>query len=103
MSASTLSQVEARRRAPPLDALTLRTQFAIATGFILGGAVVIEQIFVYEGIGLRLLAAINQRDYPLVQGVLLVTTIAVVVANLVADLLYSRLDPRIGRAGGATG
>ena len=83
--------------------LPLVTQFAIATGFVLGGAVVIEQIFVYEGIGLRLLAAINQRDYPLVQGILLITTTAVVVANLAADLLYSRLDPRIGRAGGAAG
>ena len=83
--------------------LPLVTQLAIATGFILGGAVVIEQIFVYEGVGLRLLAAINQRDYPLVQGILLLATTAVVVANLVADLLYSRLDPRIGRAGGASG
>ena len=83
--------------------LPLVTQFAISVGFILGGAVVIEQILVYEGVGLRLLTAIQQRDYPLMQGILLMTTTAVVVANLVADLLYSRLDPRIGRAGGSAG
>lgn len=83
--------------------LPLVTQLAIAVGFVVGGAVIIEQIFVYQGVGLRLLTAVNQRDYPVVQGILLLTTIAVVVANLVADLLYSHLDPRIGRAGGATG
>jgi peptide/nickel transport system permease protein len=52
---------------------------------------------------LRLVSAVNSRDYPVMQGIILVTTAAVVVANLVADLLYSKLDPRIGRAGGATG
>ncbi|TMF82243.1 MAG: ABC transporter permease, partial [Chloroflexi bacterium] len=41
--------------------------------------------------------------YPLMQGIILMTTVCVIIANLVADLLYSRLDPRIGRAGGATG
>ena len=53
--------------------------------------------------GLRLQAAILQRDYPVMQGILLMVTLAVVIANLLADVLYSRLDPRIGRAGGATG
>lgn len=83
--------------------LPLVTQFAIHMGFIVGGAALIEQIFVYQGVGLRLLTAVSQRDYPVMQGILLMTTIAVVVANLIADLLYSRLDPRIGRAGGAAG
>jgi len=72
-------------------------------GFIVGGAALIEQIFVYQGVGLRLLKAVDQRDYPVMQGILLMTTVAVVLANLIADLLYSRLDPRIGRAGGAAG
>ncbi len=78
--------------------LPLVTQLAISVGFIVGGAVLIEQIFLYQGVGLRLIRAVNQRDYPVMQGILLLVTISVVVANLVADLLYSRLDPRIGRA-----
>ena len=83
--------------------LPLVTQLAISVGFIVGGAAIIEQIFAYQGVGLRLLAAVTQRDYPVIQGVVLLTTIAVVTANLAADLLYSKLDPRIGRAGGAAG
>ena len=83
--------------------LPLVSQFAIAAGAVVGGAVVIEQIFVYQGIGLRLVSAVNSRDYPVMQGIILVTTAAVVIANLAADLLYSKLDPRIGRAGGASG
>ena len=78
--------------------LPLVTELAISVGFIVGGAVLIEQIFVYQGVGLRLLRAVAQRDYPVMQGILLLVTVSVVVANLVADLLYSRLDPRIGRA-----
>ena len=83
--------------------LPLVTQFAIAAGYVVGGAVVIETIFVYQGIGLRLFNAVSQRDYPVMQGIVLITTVAVVIANVVADLLYTRLDPRIGRAGGAGG
>jgi peptide/nickel transport system permease protein len=83
--------------------LPLVSQFAIAAGAVVGGAVIIEQIFVYQGVGLRLVAAVNQRDYPLMQGIILMTTVCVIIANLIADLLYSKLDPRIGRAGGATG
>lgn len=77
--------------------------FAITTGAVVGGAALVEFFFVYQGVGFRLLTAVQQRDYPLMQGIVLVTTTAIVVANLVADLLYSKLDPRIGRAGGATG
>ncbi len=76
---------------------------AITMGAVVGGAALIEQIFVYQGVGYRLLKAVEQRDYPIMQGIILVTTTAIVVANLVADLVYSKLDPRIGRAGGATG
>jgi peptide/nickel transport system permease protein len=83
--------------------LPLVTQLAISVGLIVGGAAIIEQIFAYQGVGLRLLAAVTQRDYPVIQGIVMLTTIAVVVANLAADLLYSKLDPRIGRAGGSSG
>ncbi len=79
-------------------ALPLVTQFAISVGFVVGGAVLIEQVFLYQGVGLRLLRAVAQRDYSVMQGILLLVTVSVVVANLFADLLYSKLDPRIGRA-----
>lgn len=78
--------------------LPLVTQFAISVGFVVGGAVLIEQIFLYQGVGLRLIRAVAQRDYPVMQGILLLVTVSVVVANLFADLLYGKLDPRIGRA-----
>ncbi len=79
--------------------LPLFTQLTIAIGFVVGGSLLIEPIFAYEGIGSELWRAIQQRDYPMLQGIFLVVTVSVVVANLAADLLYSRLDPRI-RAGG---
>ncbi|KUO85786.1 MAG: hypothetical protein AT712_02960 [Caldivirga sp. CIS_19] len=63
--------------------------------FIFGGSVLVESIFVYPGIGLRLLQAINQRDYPVMQGIFLIITIAVIAANYLADVLYGLLDPRI--------
>ena len=83
-------------------ALPLFTQLAISIGFVVGGSIVIESIFVYNGIGKRLIDAINQRDYPVMQGVFIIITCSVIFANLLADLLYSRLDPRI-RVGGGEG
>lgn len=78
--------------------LPLFTQLTISIGFVVGGSLLVEPIFQYEGIGQRLFAAIQQRDYTLLQGIFLMITISVVIANLVADLLYSRLDPRIRSA-----
>jgi peptide/nickel transport system permease protein len=83
--------------------LPLVTQLAITAGLAIGGSILIEKYFVYQGVGLRLEAAILQRDYPVMQGILLMVTLAVVIANLLADIVYTKLDPRIGRAGGATG
>lgn len=80
--------------------LPLFTQLTIAIGFVVGGSLLIEPIFSYEGIGTELWGAIQRRDYPLLQGIFLVVTASVVVANLAADLLYSRLDPRIRSGGG---
>lgn len=76
-------------------ALPLVTQLAISVGFVVSGSFLIEHLFQYGGIGSRLLQAVQQRDYPLMQGIFLVVTLAVVLSNLLADLLYSRLDPRI--------
>jgi peptide/nickel transport system permease protein len=83
--------------------LPLVSQFAITAGHVVGGAFFIETILVYPGIGLRLYKSIEQRDYTLMQGIVLLLTVSVVVANLLADVLYAKLDPRIGRAGGANG
>jgi len=79
--------------------LPLFTQLAIAAGFVVGGSLLVEAIFQYQGIGFLLKNAVNQRDYPVMQGIFLVITVSVVVANLLADLLYGRLDPRIRTTG----
>jgi peptide/nickel transport system permease protein len=79
--------------------LPLFTQLTIAIGFIVGGSFLVEPIFQYQGIGYTSLKAIQSRDYPLLQGIFLLITFSVVVANLIADLLYSRLDPRIRTSG----
>ena len=81
--------------------LPLFTQLAISIGFIVGGSSLIETIFVYQGIGKQLIDSINQRDYPVMQGVFLIITASVILANLLADFLYSRLDPRIRNSGGS--
>jgi peptide/nickel transport system permease protein len=75
--------------------LPLFTQLAIAAGFVVGGSLLIEPLFQYQGIGWILKNSVNQRDYPVMQGIFLVITASVVLANLLADLLYGSLDPRI--------
>jgi peptide/nickel transport system permease protein len=75
--------------------LPLFTQLAISIGFVVGGSFLIETIFVYQGIGASLGAAINRRDYTVMQGIFLVITLSVVFANFFSDLLYSWIDPRI--------
>lgn len=80
--------------------LPLFTQLAISAGFVVGGSLLIEKIFQYQGIGFVLFESINRRDYPVMQGIFLIVTFAVVAANLLADLLYGRLDPRIRIAKG---
>lgn len=80
--------------------LPITTEFFMRLGFIVGGALIIEQLFVYQGIGLELLRATNGRDYPMMQGIFLVMSIAIDVCNFLAEVLYAVLDPRI-KAGGA--
>ncbi|HHY55314.1 MAG TPA: ABC transporter permease [Chloroflexi bacterium] len=76
-------------------ALPLFTQLTIAIGFVVGGSFLIETLFQYQGIGYVLSGAIAQRDYPVMQGVFLIITVSVILANLLADFLYGWLDPRI--------
>jgi peptide/nickel transport system permease protein len=75
--------------------LPLFTTLAISIGFVVGGSILIESIFRYNGIGSILLSSIQRRDYTVMQGVFLIITISVVAANYFADILYSWIDPRI--------
>lgn len=68
--------------------------FAISLGFVVSGSVITEQVFSYPGIGGRLLGAVTNNDYALMQGVFLFITLAVLGANLLVDLLYGLIDPR---------
>lgn len=75
--------------------LPLFPQLAISLGFVVGGSILVEKVFQYQGVGYLLLESVQRRDYTVLQGILLIVTVAVVLANLLADLLYSRLDPRV--------
>jgi peptide/nickel transport system permease protein len=75
------------------------TGFAISLGGIVGGTVLVESIFNYPGMGRLMFEALGNRDFPLMQTIFLFTTAGVLVANLVADLLYGWLDPRVRRGG----
>jgi peptide/nickel transport system permease protein len=68
--------------------------FSLAIGFVVSGSLLTEIVFSYPGIGFILLQAIGSEDYPLLQGIFLIVTFAVLAANLIADLTYSLLDPR---------
>jgi len=70
-------------------------------GYLLGGAIVIEEVFALPGMGRLALYAIYQRDYPLIQGIVLVIAALFVLVNLVTDLLYALVDPRIRLEEGA--
>ncbi|MDT0444447.1 ABC transporter permease [Streptomyces johnsoniae] len=68
--------------------------FAISLGFVVSGSIITEQVFSYPGIGGKLLQAVENSDYALMQGIFLIITVAVLAANLVVDLLYGFIDPR---------
>jgi peptide/nickel transport system permease protein len=68
--------------------------FAISLGFVVSGAIAMEYVFSYPGLGFKLVTAVSNNDYPLMQGIFLVITIAVLGANLAVDLLYGFIDPR---------
>ena len=73
------------------------TSVGVSAGYLLGGAIVIEQVFAIPGLGRLVLGAINDRNYPLVQATILVITSAFVVVNFVVDILYAVIDPRVAR------
>lgn len=71
------------------------TSLGMSIGFVVGGALLTEVVFGYPGIGYQLLSAVQALDYPLMQGVFLTITAAVLVANFLVDIVYVRLDPRV--------
>jgi ABC-type dipeptide/oligopeptide/nickel transport system permease component len=75
--------------------LPTTTLIALSLGYIVAGAILIETVFSWPGIGSAVYQAVTQRDYPMLQGAFLVLTVSVVTANFAADLLYFKLDPRI--------
>jgi peptide/nickel transport system permease protein len=70
------------------------TGFAMSLGFVLGGAILIEEVFNYQGVGYLLLEAVNNDDYPLMQALFLLITVAVLVAIVISDIATAILDPR---------
>jgi peptide/nickel transport system permease protein len=71
--------------------------FGLAVGFVVSGAIVMEIVFGYPGIGLLLLNAVTSNDYPLMQAIFLVITFAVLLANLIVDMIIVVADPRARR------
>jgi len=84
-----------RAHALPNALLPMVTIIALNLGFIVSGAIFVETVFSWPGLGLAVYEALNRRDYPMLQGAFLLLAVSVVFANLVAELLYSVLDPRI--------
>ena len=83
------------RHALPNALIPVITVVAIEVGYLLGGAIIIERVFAYPGMGLLTITAISTRDYPLIQGTILVFAVFFLFINLLTDLLYAVIDPRI--------
>jgi peptide/nickel transport system permease protein len=75
--------------------LSYVTVLGLQVATLMAGAVVTEQVFAWPGIGLLAIQAINSRDMPIIQGVVVVAALIVMSANLVVDVLYALIDPRI--------
>lgn len=75
--------------------LPVVTRTGYMIGMLMGGAVLVESVFSYPGIGITLQSAVIGRDYPLIQGILLVVAVSILLCNLMVDQVYKRLDPRV--------
>ena len=84
-----------RRHAVRNALLPTVTLIALSFGFILGGAITVELVFSYPGVGKLAFDAIDKHDFPVLQGAFLIFSFGVLIANLIADLLYGYLDPRV--------
>jgi len=84
-----------RAHALPNALLPTVTLVAINLGYVVAGAITVEVVFNWPGLGTLTVEALSARDYPVLQGVFLLLSVSVVLANLMADLVYGRLDPRV--------
>ena len=84
-----------KKHALPNAMLPMITIIAINLGLVVAGAVQIETIFSWPGLGNLMYEALAARDYPLLQGIFLLVTVCVIIANLLTDLIYDRIDPRV--------
>lgn len=84
-----------RKHAVPNAMLPMVTVISINLGFMIAGAIEIETVFSWPGIGRLMYEALLNRDYPLLQGIFLIISTCVIFANLIADVLYGYLDPRV--------
>jgi peptide/nickel transport system permease protein len=84
-----------RKHALPNAMLPMVTLVCMNLGFAIGGAITLEKMFSWPGIGMLTYTAIENRDYTLLQGIFLLTTVSTIVANFLADILYGFIDPRI--------
>ena len=92
------SRALALRHVLPNSLLPVVTLVGINIGALIAGAVVVESVFGLPGIGQELITAIELRDYPVIQGIVLITALIVVASNLTADLVYRAVDPRARRS-----
>jgi peptide/nickel transport system permease protein len=84
-----------RRHALKNAMLPIVTLIALNLGFTVSGAIYIETVFSYDGLGKLFQTALTKQDYPLLQGAFLLLAVSVILANMVADILYTYLDPRV--------
>jgi len=75
--------------------LPMVTIIALTLGYTVGGAIQVETVFSWPGLGRLMFEAVQKRDYPVLQGVFLLLAVSVIIANLLADMLYAVLDPRV--------
>ena len=78
--------------------LPVVTAVAMSIGFLVGGVLLVEIVFNYPGVGNMMLTAVSGRDYPLIQGLMLIIVVCVLVANFIADVAYLWLDPRLRKS-----
>jgi ABC-type dipeptide/oligopeptide/nickel transport system permease component len=84
-----------RRHAIKPSLIAVVTIIGVVFGYLMGGAVVVENVFSWNGIGRIALESILRRDYPVIQGFILVFATVIVLVSIVIDLTYAWLDPRI--------
>lgn len=84
-----------RRHAFRNALLPVVTLITLNLGYVVAGAITVEAVFAWPGIGSLTVEALNARDYPVLQGIFLLLGASIVFANLIADLIYGLLDPRV--------